>query len=454
MEDFEKYTIHQNKSIGDALKKINDNHRGIIIGLDSCQRVVGVATDGDIRRKLIAGIGLDESIMTCLNTKFVSSTPTTSREELLKKLDSKIKVIPEISADKKLINVIHRDNLPGPKNKSVYIRSRSPVRVSFAGGGSDLTPYFLEQTGVVLNVTIQKYCHVSLKVRSDSNIKVDSADLKMQMNLNNLDDHENYIEDFKLITAVIKLIKPTFGFDMNIYSDFNIGSGLGGSSAVCSAIIGCFNHLNNNIWSNYDIAEMAFQAERISLGVAGGWQDQYATVFGGMNLIEFDRTSNKVIPLKLKKEIILELEENLILCDTKIFHKSGEVHEIQRKNKNDKTTKDSIKKNVELANILKDSLIKGELKYFGEMLNIAWKLKKTYSSVISTDAIDEIYDDAMRNGAIGGKLLGAGAGGCFIFYVTPTHRESVIKALLNKGLTISSIKIDNDGLQTWNSLLE
>ena len=201
--------------------------------------------------------------------------------------------------------------MPIDKEASVLIRAKSPVRISFAGGGSDTTNYFELNDGATLNATISLYAHASLRIRSDKKISVNSLDLNKKIEAKNLKSFLKLKNQFGLIQSLLKLLNPNFGFDLLLYSDFNMKSGLGGSSAVISSIIGCFNECRIDQWSLHEMAELSFQAERLSFNVAGGWQDQYATVFGGLNFMEFNKVRNTIHPLRLPNNISSELKSHL-----------------------------------------------------------------------------------------------------------------------------------------------
>ena len=182
----------------------------------------------------------------------------------------------------------------------------------------------------------------------------------------------------------------------------------------------------------------------------GGWQDQYATVFGGFNFIEFKESENIVHPLRIKKDIILELEGNLILCNSKQAHVSGQIHANQ-KAEFDKSAdiQDQVHKNKELCYQMKSLLLRGQLNEFGRALHTAWNLKRNFSSGITDERLDGIYSRAINAGALGGKLLGAGGGGFFLFYVLPEKRAQLIHDLEEAGLETKPVHFDDDGLQVW-----
>ena len=199
----------------------------------------------------------------------------------------------------------------------------------------------------------------------------------------------------------------------------------------------------------YEIAEIAYQAERLYLGIEGGWQDQYATVFGGFNLMEFNSNSNLVSPLRLPKEKELELEQSLVLCYTNSDHGDVDIHKSQKANTSIKNIETNIDKNVMLTYDIRNYLLKGDLKQIGHALNKSWKLKKTYSKYISNSKLDKLYKNALINGALGGKLLGAGGGGFFLFYVMPNEKNNLIKWIDNEGMIYYNVNFENQGMISW-----
>lgn len=450
MIKFNNLIIKETASIKDAMNYIEKNHHRFVIITNSNDEVIAMATDGDIRRHILHSNDLSQSILGCANKNFIWGSDSCSRESIMKKLDHRTLAIPILNNKKELIDIVSRDHFPLEDEESIYVRARSPVRISFGGGGSDLTHYFSEElSGAVINTTISLHCHATLKIRSDEKVFIHSKDLNQTVSFNNLDKLINSKSDFGLIQAIMKLITPDFGFELFLQSDFPMKSGLGGSAVLSSAILGCFNEIRRDKWDNYEIAELAYQAERHYFGVDGGWQDQYATVFGGFNFMEFKMEQNIVHPLRIPPDIQLELEESIILCNTGLIHNSGEIHSDQRKQMENKDVKYLVKKNVELSYRMRNDLLRGRLLDFGKSLNDAWQLKNKFSSKISTPQIDEIYNSTLKSGALGGKLLGAGGGGYFIFYVPPFKKFDVIDQLLDYNLKISPFRFEQEGLKSW-----
>ncbi len=444
-----QYYISQNSSIKNALSKISDNHQGFVFTSDDNDIIVGLVTDGDIRSKLVEGVSLDEPISVCANPNFIWVDEDTPREIIIKQLDNSIRFIPLLDKDRKLIDIVTRYHLPIANEEKVYARAKSPVRISFGGGGSDLTHYFLEANGAVINATISLHSHATLIIRADQQIMIHSRDLGETFQAQNLLEALNDSGNFKLILSLIKIIHPEYGFELYLYSDFPMKSGLGGSAVVASSILGCFNQFRTDKWDQYEMAELAYQAERLYLDIAGGWQDQYATIFGGFNFMEFKSKQNIIHPLRVDPETVLELEECLVLCDTGTIHESGEVHKDQKNEMSKQTIKDLVKENVDLTYEMRNQLLRGRLLEFGQSLNKAWQLKRQFSSHISNPSLDNIYRTAISNGAIGGKLLGAGGGGFFLFFVSATHKHQLMNALEQMGKTVRPFRFEEKGLQGW-----
>jgi len=447
--NLENFKIFKAETIKNAFLKMEKNNLGVILIVEGNDTVLAIATDGDIRRYLIQNNNIEDAIINCANFDFKWVNKSTTRENLIKKLDQKIRVIPILDDNKKLFSMITKDNLPKIQENDIYVRSKSPVRISFGGGGSDLTTYFTKMNGAVINATVSIYSHATLKVRSDKKVIINSLDLKSSIECDNLTAFFKEDKKFGLIQAVIKTIMPKIGFELHLYSDYPMSSGLGGSAVVVATILGCFNELRTDKWNQYELSELAYQAERLCLDIAGGWQDQYATTFGGFNFIEFSNGSNIVHPLKFNSQTLLELEESLILCDTKTTHQSDVIHKNFQTKIFNKNIKNLINANVELCYEIRNSLLKGNLFKFGLLLDQAWQYKKKFSNNITNDSLDLIYINAKKNGATGGKLLGAGGGGFFLFFVNPFKKLQLISFLKNEGLNVMPFNFDQTGLQSW-----
>ena len=372
------YIVNKNDILSDVLKVIDKNESGIIF-IEDDSVIIGLATDGDIRRKLIEENKLSIKIQECMNKKFVYLLEKdASKENILKLLDSRIKIIPILNNQKNLVSVATKENLFWDEKERVVSKAKSPVRISFAGGGTDLTTYFYEEGGAVLNATINKFTHAIIEKRDDKKIIIHSYDLEKKLIFDDI-SQITLNNDLDLIKSVIQILKPEFGFELTTYSDVPPGSGLGGSAVLLSAIIGAFNNYKENKFSDYEIAELAFHAERVVMSLSGGWQDQYATVFGGFNFIELKDRENLVNPLRINDDLINELEDSLLLCYTGQNHNSGDIHDEQRELMKNQTQKEYAETAKNIAYEMKSKLLKGDIDNFGELLGKAWETKKKFS---------------------------------------------------------------------------
>ena len=446
----DKFLIDQHGTLRAALELVSANQHGLIMATDSAGAVIGLATDGDIRDMLLKGSTLEDSIGSCVNVNFVWANPATPREILLKQLDRSIRVIPLLDTSRKLVGIVSRDHMPLMEESTVYARSRAPVRISFGGGGSDLTHYFSDnEGGAVINATISLYSHATLRIRDDAQVIVRSLDLGETLQGNDLAAALAQSGRFSLIQGLLKVINPDYGFELFLHSDFPMSSGLGGSAVISASILGCFNQFRRDQWNLYEMAEIAYQAERHYLGVSGGWQDQYATVFGGFNFMEFRMDQNIVHPLRIQPDTLMELEECLVLCDTGTTHDSGDIHQDQRQQMKEADVRDMVNSSVQLSYDIRNDLLRGRLFQFGQSLDKVWHFKRQFSDKISSLLLDQIYSEAKDHGAIGGKLLGAGGGGFFLFYVSPFRKHELITHLEASGLKVRPFRFESKGVQSW-----
>jgi len=447
----DKFLINTNALINDAIIKIEANSKGFVLVENDVKQVLGTLTDGDIRRALLAGAQLSDLALNYINKNFIFLDDNSmEHESIYKKLDQEITFIPVLDDNKRLLKFITKNTIPSRFEKLITARSKSPVRISFGGGGSDTTAFFKDNNGAVINSTISLYSHCSLSKRNDSKLNIDSADLNINKLYLSLEEFLNSEKcPLDLIKATIKVINPSFGFDLYIQSDFPLSSGLGGSAVVVSSIIGCFNEFRIDKWTSYEIAELAYEAERLNMGISGGWQDQYATVFGGFNFMEFSNRQNLIHPLRLSETTKSSLEQNLILCYTNTSHKSGDIHQDQKSNLDNKGIQENVKKNVKIAYKMRESLLKENLNEFSNLMNDSWELKKSYSNDISSDYLDNIYEGAKQNGALSGKLLGAGGGGYFLFFTNFSNRNKLINWIKSEGLIYTNFKFEDVGLKSW-----
>jgi D-glycero-alpha-D-manno-heptose-7-phosphate kinase len=335
-------------------------------------------------------------------------------------------------------------------------RSRAPFRIGLAGGGTDVSPYSDEYGGAILNATISLYAYTTIIPRTDGKIIIRAVDRGEELIFDSSDELP-VTGTLDLQVGVYNRIVKEFGkkglsFEMITSMDVSSGSGLGTSSTLVTSILGAVVEWFKLPLGEYDIAQLAYDIERVDLAMAGGKQDQYAATFGGVNFMEFYE-GNKVIvnPLRIKAELLNELQFNLILYYTDTSRESAKIIETQAGNAKAKKDKpvQAMHAVKEQAFLMKEALLKDELHKIGEILSVSWENKKKMAAGITNELIDDIYSTAIEAGATGGKISGAGGGGFMIFYAEEANRYNVIKALGKFGGQAKRYEFSKEGLTTW-----
>jgi len=334
-------------------------------------------------------------------------------------------------------------------------RAKAPLRLGFGGGGTDVPPFSEEYGGCVLNATINKYVYVTLVTNGLSEISINSQDYKQTMSYNGRGELP-YDGNLDLIKAVINRIKKMAphriinGCSVYIRSDAPPGVGLGTSSTVVVAVLGVFIEALRLNLSAYEIARLAWEIERNDMNLAGGKQDQWAAVFGGISFMEFHKDGEVIVNnLRLSKSVINELQYNLLLCYTGIRHSSSDIIKEQIA-----LTKNRINELEHLKTIavaMKEDLLTEDLTNFGNLLSADWQHKKSLSPKISNKTIDKLANEANNAGAEGLKITGAGGGGVFIIYCDWKKKPQIADIMTKNGCQIIDFTITKTGLETWTT---
>lgn len=336
-------------------------------------------------------------------------------------------------------------------------RSKAPLRIGLAGGGTDVSPYSDQFGGAILNATVSLFAYANIEPLEEDIIIVEALDRK------EMQQFEWAAElpidgELDLLKGVYNRINkdyeiPQTGFRLSTFVDAPAGSGLGTSSTLVVAIIGAFVEWLKIPLGDYDIAHYAYQIERSDLKLSGGKQDQYAAMFGGVNFMEFYADDKVIVnPLRIRPEYLHELENNLLLYFTSTSRESASIIDEQVKNVNSKNEKsiEAMHQLKEQARMMKEALLKGRLNEFGEILDFGFQQKRRMAHNISNSRIEEIYEAAKKSGATGGKISGAGGGGFMIFYCPGNSCYKVINVLKKFGGEVKSYTFTKHGLTTWN----
>ncbi|MBC7328594.1 GHMP kinase [bacterium] len=322
---------------------------------------------------------------------------------------------------------------------------RAPVRIDFAGGFTDVEPYSSERGGAVVNATIGLYSYISLDLREGSNIKLVSLDYDLSEEARSIREME-YNGNLDLLKAGLKRLGMELGGEVQAWCEAPPGAGLGASAATAVCLIYAIYHLMNKKASREEIAEMAHSLEIEELGIWGGKQDQYASALGGFLFLEFtDRV--RCVRLKLREEFIKELEQSLLLFYTGTSRLSGKiVGEVMERYKNEKEIGELLDEMKEIAYELRHALEREDIADIGRLLSHHWERQKRLLPEIGNVQIDEMFRYMKELGGIGGKVLGAGGGGCILFVVEKDRRKALEEAISEKGCKLLPVKLVKRGV--------
>lgn len=332
------------------------------------------------------------------------------------------------------------------------IISKAPLRLGLSGGGTDIAPFCFENGGKVLNITINQYAYTT--INESDNVSFESLDLNIIESLNDVN---------KLLLHKETYLYFIKNFNNNEHLNIKIktlcealpGSGLGSSSAIVVSMVKAFDKLLSIGLDNYQISEISYDIERNICGFDGGYQDQYAAAFGGLNYLEFKKDGYVIVnQLKCKQETLDELESMMILYFCGISRDSEKIIKSQKNELSSrKTSLDAMKSLITESEKFKDSILKGDIEYLLEVFKNGWELKKKTSGLVSNKKIEDAFESAIDNGALCGKVSGAGGGG-FILFFCPLDKKTAVENKLNDtDGKVVKCKFVNKGAFAWESNL-
>lgn len=336
-------------------------------------------------------------------------------------------------------------------------RSKAPLRLGLAGGGTDVSPYSDLFGGAVLNATIDQYAYCTIEETSDAAIHINALDINISKSYpsrlslpvdGSLDLHKGV---YNRIVKQFGITKP-LSFKLTTYCDAPPGSGLGSSSTMVVAVLKAFSEWLNLPLGDYDMAYLAYQIERIDLGLNGGRQDQYAATFGGFNFIEFYSEERVIVnPLRIKRWIVDELEASMVLFYTGASRSSDEIIREQQENTSsgNKLPLEATHSIKQSSYTMKEYLLKGDIVNFAKTMGKEWENKKKMASSITNKNIEDIYESAVKTGAYGGKVSGAGGGGFMFFIIDPVGKLKLIDSLNQFNGKVLNFHFCEGGCHSW-----
>jgi D-glycero-alpha-D-manno-heptose-7-phosphate kinase len=338
------------------------------------------------------------------------------------------------------------------------IRSRAPLRLGLAGGGTDVSPFSEDFGGAVLNATVNRYARAFIEPGNEA-ISFCATDLSLE---ETFPANVDIVASTKLPihAAVHRNMMSRFGgsrrlaITVKTSVDAPSGSGLGSSSALVVALVEAYCTLLDVPLGPYEVAHLAFEIERIDLALAGGKQDHYAAAFGGLNFIEFLAGDRVIVnPLRISRSALNELESSLLICFSGVSRRSDQIINQQRKGMSEKSanTLDNLRRLKSDAFEMKNAMLRTDIPEMARILNSSWLAKRETATGISTTVIETLLDTAMKAGALAGKVSGAGGGGFIMFIVPPEKHLVVARALNAAGADVSNVQFTMEGAESWIS---
>jgi len=338
------------------------------------------------------------------------------------------------------------------------VRSRAPLRLGLAGGGTDLSPYCDEHTGYVLNATIDRYAYCTISTLEGKQVTFNATDQNKSETLS-IDDYPFTLEgDLVLLKAIYNKIITDYNggkplpLSITTFCDAPVGSGLGTSSSLVVAIIKAFEEYLSIGFDDYQIARLAFDIERIDCKLEGGRQDQYSATFGGFNFMEFHSQEKVLVnPLRVRNWIRCELESSILLHYTGKSRSSAAIISDQIKSFTDKKSSslENMHKLKESAILMKEAILLGDFDSFVDIMRATWEAKKKSSNSVSNPLINDSINRAIEAGALAAKVSGAGGGGFIMYFVPPEYRKNVIKVISDSNSWVSNCHFTMEGSQCW-----
>ncbi len=339
----------------------------------------------------------------------------------------------------------------------MLIRARAPLRLGFAGGGTDVVPFCDLFGGAVLNATIDLYAYCTIEPAPDDKIHFVAADVG-----------ETAVYDLSASVPVDGVLALHSGVYNRVVAQFNDGkplavtlttstdappgSGLGSSSTLVVVMVQAFSEFLSLPLGEYDTASLAWQIERCDLGLSGGRQDQYAAAFGGFNFMEFSGDERTIVnPLRIHRNTVYELEASLVICNTGMPRDSDAIIHAQSSNvkQGNEESLAATHKLKQEAVLMKEALLRGQIRRFAEVLEQGWLSKKKTAREVTNENLERIYQSAMAGGAYSGKVSGAGGGGFMMFVVDPVRRPDVFRLLRCQQVQPMAVQFTDQGAIAW-----
>jgi D-glycero-alpha-D-manno-heptose-7-phosphate kinase len=442
LKESQKYVVELSQGIMEIFQRQEEYKIKTVIVIDKAGLVLGTVSDGDLRRFYIKTGHQASSIYEVLQKNFFFVHHSENIEKKILAFDLSKGAVPIVNKGMCLIDVYDGKNW---RFEQSFLRRRkftviAPTRISFAGGGSDVADWFKKEKGKCINAAIDLYARVNFEIRDDDEFNILSINTgeKLSIKKNKLNSSIND----NLILNCIKQFPDLPGLNLEIYCDFSPGSGLGGSSSLCVAILMGCAQVEGVSFSDSQLRSLAYAVERYETKILGGWQDQIAAVSGGLNISTFDSAGIKTTKLHLSADEQEILNGNMLLFPIGAPRSSSGIHAFLAEEMLQKKYSNKMKEILKIADQVESQVNERQFNLLGKSLDKGWQLKRKLSDHISNDEVDNFYEKLISFGASGGRLLGAGSSGFLLMFVELTKQPAFIQKCVAEGVDFKRFKLD------------
>ena len=426
-----KIKLRSNMTIRNALKIFNQtspltNNKGFGFLVDKDDRCIGIITDGDIRRALLLENNLNLKLINLKKKKFISLDQNYNELDLIAYFEKNSAPIPILNKQKKVIDLIFKNDLLDQKNsQDIIYQIKIPLRISFSGGGYDFTSQIVETPLKIFSANIKKYIYTKLKTRKDKKIIINNLIIEKNYYFESINSIANQVSMKDLVICAINFFKPKLGFELEIYSDVETGTGLGSSSVITFSILKILSMSENIKITDLEIANLAYKIERLFFKIKGGWQDQISVARIGFKLITLKKDNFKILKIKPTEEFLENLEKNILLIKFNNFRKKPKNQNLQPK----LVSSDFIKKINNLTDDMVSAFLNEDYKKFTEIININWKIKYLRNKILKSKKLVQLIKklDSFKIDAL--KLLGASGSSYLMIFAERSLHKKIISSL-------------------------
>ena len=438
----EKYIVNISAGYREVLKRQDEYKIKTVLIVSDDKKVLGAVSDGDLRRYILKNNKPPVTLSAVMKRDFFHVYEGENIEKRIVAFDLSKGVVPIVNTQMQIVDVYDGENsfIETRSNSLKSFTSIAPVRISFAGGGSDVAHWFKDNKGKCINAAIDIYARVNFEVRSDDMFLVKSVDVGFEKKFTRKQLFDDQTND--LVLNCLRKFPNLPGLNITIYCDFLPGSGLGGSSSLCVAILQGCAKLTGMYFANSELQALAYEVERIDTKILGGWQDQIAAVHGGLLLTTFDKNGIKSTKMHITESEQEALNSCLFLFRVGTSRSSSNIHERLDKKRGDKSFKAVMVDILNIADEVENCVRDRDFRSLGYFLDKGWQAKRRLSSTISNFKVDSLYTTLMNFGANGGRLLGAGGSGYLMMFVDLPQQGEFLKKCADKRVEFKRFKLD------------